>query len=71
MLAREIEKRRAAGISAAGESPDAYPFVVDLRGPEQFRELERLLAAKGYSESRIDKILGLNFLRYARTVWGA
>ena len=71
VLAREIEKRRAAGISAAGESPDAYPFVVDLRGPEQFRELERLLAAKGYSESRIDKILGLNFLRYARTVWGA
>ncbi len=69
-LAREIEKRRAAGISAAGESPDTYPFVVDLRGPGQFRELERLLAAKGYSESRIDKILGLNFLRYARAIWG-
>lgn len=71
VLAREIEERRAAGISAAGESPDAYPFVVDLRGPGQFRELERLLAAKGYSEGRIDKILGLNFLRFARTVWGA
>lgn len=71
VLAREIEERRAAGISAAGESPDAYPFVVDLRGPGQFRELERLLAAKGYSEGRIDKILGLNFLRYARTIWGS
>jgi membrane dipeptidase len=70
-LAREIDKRRAAGISAAGETPDTYPFVVDLRGPEQFRELERLLAAKGYSEGRIDKILGLNFLRFARTVWGS
>ena len=70
VLAREIEERRAAGISAAGESPDAYPFVVDLRGPGQFRELERLLAAKGYSEGRIDKILGLNFLQYARTIWG-
>ena len=70
VLAREIEQRRAAGISAAGESADAYPFVVDLRGPEQFRELERLLATKGYSEGRIDKILGLNFLRYARTIWG-
>ena len=69
-LAREIEERRAAGISAAGESPDTYPFVVDLRGPGQFRELERLLMAKGYSESRIDKILGLNFLRYAKTIWG-
>ncbi|MFT3897747.1 MAG: membrane dipeptidase [Thermomonas sp.] len=71
VLAREIEQRRAAGISAAGEGPDSYPFVVDLRGPDQFRELERLLAAKGYSEARIDKILGLNFLRYAKTVWGA
>jgi membrane dipeptidase len=70
-LAREIEKRRAAGISAAGETPDTYPFVVDLRGPGQFRELARLLAAKGHSERRIDKILGLNFLDYARTVWGA
>ena len=71
VLAREIEERRAAGISAAGESPDAYPFVVDLRGPGQFRELERLLAAKGYSESRIDKVLGLNFLHFAKTVWGS
>ena len=71
VLAREIEKRRAAGISAAGESADAYPFVVDLRGPGQFRELERLLAAKGYSEGRIDKILGLNFLHFAKTVWGS
>ena len=71
VLAREIEKRRAAGISAAGESADAYPFVVDLRGPRQFHELERLLAAKGYSEGRIEKILGLNFLRYAKTIWGA
>ena len=71
VLAREIEQRRAAGISAAGESADTYPFVVDLRGPDQFRELERLLAAKGYSEGRIDKILGLNFLNYARTIWGA
>ena len=71
VLAREIEERRTAGISAAGESPDAYPFVVDLRGPGQFRELERLLAAKGYSEGRIDKILGLNFLHFAKTVWGS
>jgi len=29
-----------------------------------------LLAAKGYSTGRIEKILGLNFLRFAREVWG-
>lgn len=69
-LAKEIAERRAAGISAAGERPDTYPFVVDLRGPEQFRTLARLLAARGYAPRRIDKILGLNFVRYATEIWG-
>ncbi|ABQ69234.1 peptidase M19 [Rhizorhabdus wittichii DC-6] len=70
-LAKEIAERRAAGISAAGERPDTYPFVVDLRGPDQFRTLARLLQAKGYGSARIEKILGANFLRYAETIWGA
>jgi membrane dipeptidase len=70
-LAKEIAQRRAAGISAAGERPDTYPFVVDLRGPQQFHRLAQLLAQKGYSSGRIEKILGLNFLRYAQTVWGS
>jgi len=70
VLAREVAQRQAAGISAAGERADTYPFVLDLRGPDQFHRLARLLQAKGYSEGRIDRILGLNFLRYAETVWG-
>ncbi|WP_404713515.1 dipeptidase [Sphingomonas sp. MMS24-J13] len=69
-LAKEIADRRAAGISAAGERPDTYPFAVDLRGPDQFRKLARLLAAKGYSPRRIEKILGANFLRFAEEIWG-
>lgn len=70
-LAEEIARRRAAGISAAGERPDTYPFVVDLRGPDQFRKLVRLLEAKGYKAARIEKILGQNFLRYGEAIWGA
>lgn len=66
---REYNDRKAAGIAAPGEGPGVVPFTVDLRGPEQFRKLYRLLAAKGYSPRRIDKILGLNFLRYAETIW--
>jgi membrane dipeptidase len=68
---QEIAERRAAGIGAAGENPDTLPFVEDLSGPEQFRKLAMLLERKGYSSARIDKILGLNFMRYARDVWGA
>jgi microsomal dipeptidase-like Zn-dependent dipeptidase len=30
-----------------------------------------LLKARGHSEARIEKIMGLNFLAFAREVWGA
>jgi membrane dipeptidase len=70
-LAEEIAKRRAAGISAAGERPDTYPFVVDLRGPDQFRKLARLLEARGHKPRVVEKILGANFVRYAQDIWGA
>ena len=69
-LAREVAARQAAGISAAGERADTYPFVLDLRGPEQFRRLAGLLQARGWSAGRIDKVMGLNFLRFAETAWG-
>ena len=71
VLAKENETRRQAGISAAGEGPDTLPFVVDLRGVYQFYELADRLQRKGYSTGRVEKILGQNFLRYARDVWGA
>jgi len=71
VLAREIEARRAAGISAAGEGPDTFPFIVDLRGVNQFRDLAERLQARGFASSGIDKILGLNFLRFAKDVWGS
>lgn len=70
-LAREIADRRAEGVSAPGERPDIFPFVLDLRGPDQLRRLAAKLARRGHSASRIEKILGLNFLRLAREVWGA
>lgn len=69
-LAAEIERRRALGVSASGERADTYPFVVDLRGPGQFYDLAERLRARGHSRARIEKILGRNFLRFARDIWG-
>jgi membrane dipeptidase len=69
--AKEVARRRAAGIGATGENPDTIPMVADLQGPGQFERLAGLLKARGHSEGRIDKILGFNFLSYARRVWGA
>ena len=71
MMAKQIADRRAAGIGAKGENADTVPFVMDLRGPSQFHDLADRLRAKGYKEARIEKILGLNFVAYAKTVWGA
>ena len=70
-LAKEVADRAKAGIGATGERADTYPFVVDLRGPDQFRKLIGLLKARGHSETRIEKIMGLNFFTFAREVWGA
>jgi membrane dipeptidase len=67
----EVAQRRAAGIGAAGENPDTLPFCEELSGPDQFHRLIALLDRRGYSEARIEKIMGLNFVSYAREVWGA
>jgi membrane dipeptidase len=69
-LAAQIAARRAAGISAKGEGPDIFPFVVNLRGVGQFHELADRLQRRGFSSGNIEKVLGLNFLRFAREVWG-
>jgi membrane dipeptidase len=70
-LAEHVALRQEAGVSAAGERADTLPFVTDLRGVNQFYELIRLLELRGYSQSRIAKILGTNFADYARRVWTA
>ncbi|MFQ3555590.1 membrane dipeptidase [Streptomyces gramineus] len=70
-LAEHVAARRAAGVGAAGERADTYPFVVDLRGVDQFRDLARLLEKRGFRSERIEKILGRNFLDYADRVWSA
>ena len=69
-LAAEVEARRAAGIGAAGERADTLPFVPGLEGPDQFFDLADRLAARGHSRARIEKILGGNFLAFAREIWG-
>ena len=70
-LRKEHEDRKAKGIAAPGERADTHPFVDDLRGPDQFRKLWRLLAERGHKPARIEKILGKNFVRYATDIWGA
>jgi membrane dipeptidase len=68
-LAEHVAERARAGVGASGERADTVPFVIDLRGVDQFRMLIRLLEERGYRQERIAKIMGGNFLAYAERVW--
>lgn len=46
------------------------PWIAELDRPERFRTVAHALARRGYSSRDIEKILGLNWLRYFREVFG-
>lgn len=70
ILAEHVQHRQAAGVGAAGERADTLPFVLDLSGVDQFHRLVTLLEQRGHSWTRIEKILGRNFVEYAARIWG-
>jgi membrane dipeptidase len=67
----KIAERRKLGISAPGEREDAFTFIPDLNTPRRFETLAYLLSKRGHPDSRIEKIIGGNFNRLFREVWGA
>jgi membrane dipeptidase len=71
LIDAEVEQRQKAGISAKGEKKGVVPMIPDLQGPEQFQQLADMLYRRGHSSTRIEKILGGNFLRLNRDIWGA
>lgn len=68
--AADVAERRARGISAPGEEPDVYTFLPDLNTANRFETIASLLSTRGYSDARIEKILGGNFTRLFRKNWG-
>ena len=44
--------------------------MLDLRGVDQFHRLIELLEQRGHSWSRIEKVMGRNFVEYAERIWG-
>ena len=70
-FADEVNERRKRGISAPGEDPNVYTFLPDLNRADRFTRIAELLAARGHTSARIDKVLGGNFARILKEVWGA
>ncbi len=65
---KDIARRKQLGIGAPGE--DRYPYVPDLNGPDHLEIIAAGLAKRGQPWGVIDKVLGANFQRVIREVWG-
>jgi membrane dipeptidase len=65
-----VEGRIRQGIAAPGEDPEVPMFVTDLNSPRRMELIADNLAARGHSTARIEKIIGGNFYRLCREVWG-
>lgn len=66
-----VRKRRAAGISAPGETEDGYLFAADLNSPRRLETLADMLLARGHGSARVEKMLGSNLVRVLQATWKA
>jgi membrane dipeptidase len=64
-------QRIKAGIAAPGEGLNVWPMVADYNSVDRYRRFAADLAKRGWSEARLEKLMGGNFLRVYRDAWGA
>jgi membrane dipeptidase len=58
------------GVFERGRPEDLYLFIPDLNRADRYEVLAGMLAKRGHPEARIGKIMGGNFARVMREVWG-
>ena len=60
--------RRASRLPA--RRSDVFPIVADYNSVDRYRRFAGELAKRGWSQSRLEKLFGANFLRVYREAWG-
>ena len=63
-------QRIKLGIAAPGEAIGVYPWVADYNSVDRYRRLAADLQKRGWSEARLEKLMGGNFLRVYKDAWG-
>ena len=63
-------ERLKTGIAAPGENPDFIPVVEAYNSIDRYRRVAEDLVKRGWSEARLEKLMGGNFLRVYREAWG-
>jgi membrane dipeptidase len=64
------KQRIDAGIASPGEAIGVYPLVEDYNSVDRYRRFARDLEKRGWSQARVEKLMGGNFLRVYREAWG-
>lgn len=65
-----FEDRKKKGIAAPGEAGDVLNMVEGYNDVGRYSTLAADLKARGWSQARIDKLLGGNFVRLYGEAWG-
>ncbi len=68
-LKAEVERRKAEGISAPGESADRPPFIPAFNRADRMSLIAQQMSAHGYNNRVIEKVIGRNFYRVMKEVW--
>ena len=68
-FAKNVKRRKDAGIGAPGETETGYLFASDLNTPRRLETLAQMLLDRGHASARVEKILGANLLRVFRDSW--
>jgi len=63
-------QRIKLGIAAPGEAIGVYPYVADYNTIDRYRRFTSDLQKRGWSEARLEKLMGGNFLRVYKDAWG-
>ena len=64
------QQRIDLGIAAPGEAVGVYTWVEDYNSVDRYRRLANDLAKRGWSQARLEKLFGGNFLRVYKEAWG-
>ncbi len=63
-------ERIKQGIASPGEAVGVYTVVESYNSIDRYRRLARDLERRGWSQSRLEKLFGGNFLRVYKEAWG-
>ena len=67
-MRKSVEQRKAAGVSAPGE--DRPPYIPEMNTPRKMEIIADAMLKRRYSPRVVEKILGTNFRRVFREIWG-